>query len=83
VAGPVRGLFFGGAWHQLIAQAFGCVVDFGFVYVLGYAFVSLVHKVLGNRVSLADEASGLDWPETGALGYQTDTEPEENNGKRD
>ena len=77
VALPVRGLFFGGAWHQLAAQALGVVTCFVVVYILGYAGISLVHKILGNRVALAAEAEGLDLPETGALGYQGDIDPEE------
>ncbi|HEV3272712.1 MAG TPA: hypothetical protein VGZ93_11075 [Candidatus Methylacidiphilales bacterium] len=76
VTGPVRGLFFGGAWHQLAAQAIGCVTGFAVVCLLGYACVSLVQKILGLRVDLADEATGLDWPETGAFGYQGDAEVE-------
>ena len=77
VGTPIRGLFFGGAWHQLAAQALGIVTCFVVVYILGYAGVSLVHKILGNRVTLAAETAGLDLPETGALGYQGDIEPEE------
>jgi len=74
---PVRGLFFGGAWHQLAAQVIGCVTGFVVVYLLGYACVNLVQKILGNRVNLADETSGLDWSEVGAFGYQGDVEPED------
>ena len=77
VTTPVRGLFFGGAWHQLAAQVIGCVTGFVVVYLLGYACVGLVQKILGNRVSLADETSGLDLPEVGALGYQSDAETED------
>ena len=76
VDGPVRGLFFGGAWHQLAAQVIGCVTGFVVVFILGYAFMSLIQKILGNRVDAADEINGLDWPQTGALGYQPDVEPE-------
>jgi len=72
----VRGLFFGGAWHQLAAQAIGCVTGFAVVYLLGSACVTLVQKILGNRVELADEASGLDWPEVGAFGYHGDGDAE-------
>ena len=78
VANPVRGLFFGGAWHQLAAQVLGCVTGFVVICILGYALISLVQKILGTRVELADETSGLDWNETGAFGYQGDVEPEEN-----
>jgi Amt family ammonium transporter len=73
----VRGFFFGGGLHQLGAQAIGAVTGFALVYLLGYACVSLVQKILGNRAALDDEGRGLDWSETGALGYQGDTEPEE------
>jgi Amt family ammonium transporter len=72
VAGPVRGLFFGGGWHQLAAQVIGCIAGFGIVYLLGYACVGLVQKIVGLRAPLADEIQGLDWPELGALGYQGD-----------
>ena len=81
VASPVRGLFFGGAWHQLAAQILGCITGFVVVYLLGLACVNLVQKILGNRVGLADEAGGLDLPEVGALGYQGDVEPENADGK--
>ena len=81
VSTPVRGLFFGGAWHQLAAQVIGCVTGFVVVYLLGYACVSLVQKILGNRVALADETDGLDWREVGALGYQGDAEPEDGGPK--
>ena len=77
VDAPIRGLFFGGAWHQLAAQALGVVTCFVVVYILGYAGISLVHKLLGNRVALAAETAGLDLAETGVLGYQGDIEPEE------
>jgi Amt family ammonium transporter len=76
-AAPVRGIFFGGAWHQLAAQVIGCVTGFAVVFLLGYACVGLVQKILGNRVDLATETSGLDWPELGALGYQGDAETED------
>ncbi len=76
VDGPVRGLFFGGAWHQLLAQIIGAITGFVVVFILGYACLILVQKILGLRVPLADETEGLDWPQTGALGYQADAEPD-------
>jgi Amt family ammonium transporter len=81
IVAPVRGLFFGGAWHQLAAQAIGCVTGFVVIYVLGLACVNLVHKILGIRVDLSAEASGLDLPEVGALGYQGDAEADDDAGK--
>jgi len=79
---PVRGLFFGGAWHQLAAQVIGGATGFVVIYLLGYACVNLVQKILGLRVDLAAEASGLDRPELGALGYQGDEEAEDAGPKR-
>jgi Amt family ammonium transporter len=72
----VRGLFFGGAWHQLAAQVLGAVTCFVVVYVLGFACVSIVQKIVGLRVDLKSETGGLDQPEVGALGYQGDVESE-------
>lgn len=77
VDGPVRGLLFGGGWHQLAAQAIGCATDFIVVFVLGYLTVQVVQKILGLRVKLADELQGIDWPQLGALGYQPDVESDE------
>lgn len=77
VDGPVRGLFFGGAGPQLAAQGIGCVADFVVVFILGYAFFMLIQKILGMRVDAAEEVEGLDWTETGALGYQGDISPDE------
>jgi Amt family ammonium transporter len=77
VAGPVRGLFFGGAWHQLEAQAIGCATIFLVVFVLGFGSLYLVQKILVNRVKVTDEIEGLDLPQAGALGYQPDVEVEE------
>jgi len=76
VDGSIRGLFLGGDWHQLAAQAIGAATGFVVVFILGYAFLVLIQKILGLRVPLADEAAGLDWPQTGALGYQGEAEPE-------
>jgi len=70
------GLFYGGGWHQLAAQVIGAVTGFVVVFILGYACLILVQKVLGIRVPIADEIEGLDWPQTGALGYQGDVEPD-------
>ena len=81
VTTPVRGIFFGGAWHQLAAQAIGCTTGFGVVFLLGYACISLVQKILGLRVDLGAETSGLDWPELGAFGYQGDAEVENDHAK--
>jgi Amt family ammonium transporter len=76
VDGPIKGLFFGGAWHQLAAQAIGAVTGFVVVFILSYACLILIQKILGLRVPPTEEATGLDWSQTGAYGYQGDSEPE-------
>jgi Amt family ammonium transporter len=73
---PVQGLLLSGHAGQLAAQAIGAAVDFAVVFVLGYICLVLVHKILGNRVDREDEVHGLDWPQVGAFGYQSDIEPE-------
>jgi len=74
VQGPVCGLFYGGGWHQLAAQAIGALTGFVVVFILGYAFLILIQKILGIRVPVVEETDGLDWPQTGALGYQGEVE---------
>jgi len=68
VPGPVRGLLYGDA-GQFIAQcvgAFACIV---FVFGCFYAFFKIMDLWIGNRVSPAAEAEGLDVSEMGAVGY--------------
>lgn len=77
VSAPVRGLLLSGDWHQFVAQLIGAVTGFVVVFILGYALLILVHKILGIRVPAADEVEGLDWSQTGTLGYQGEPEPKE------
>jgi Amt family ammonium transporter len=76
VDGPVRGLLTAHDGRQLLAQIIGALVSFAIVFALGYACVSLTHKIVGIRVELADETAGLDEPKLGVLGYQADAELE-------
>jgi Amt family ammonium transporter len=76
VDGPVRGLLTAHDGRQLLAQIIGALVSFAIVFGLGYACVSLTHKIVGIRVELADETAGLDEPKLGVLGYQADAELE-------
>jgi ammonium transporter, Amt family len=69
VAGPVRGLFYGGGFGQLGAEAIGAVVCFAFAFAAFYAFFKLVGLVIGNRVSAEVELEGLDLSEVGVLAY--------------
>jgi Amt family ammonium transporter len=69
VPGTVRGLFYGGGFKQLGAEAVGVVVCFAFAFVAFYAFFKLVGLVVGNRVSAEVEMEGLDLAEVGVLAY--------------
>jgi Amt family ammonium transporter len=63
------GLFYGGGYHQLSRQAIaaGAVVTYSLVvtFVIG----SVLHRVLGSRVSARAEAAGLDLAEHGEVAY--------------
>jgi ammonium transporter, Amt family len=69
VTEPVVGLFYGGGFSQLAAQAIGTTTCFVFVFVSFYAFFKLIGLVLGNRVSPEVELEGLDLAEVGVLAY--------------
>ena len=69
VPGTVRGLFYGGGFRQLGAEAVGVVVCFAFAFVAFYAFFKLVGLLVGNRVSAEVEMEGLDLSEVGVLAY--------------
>jgi Amt family ammonium transporter len=64
----VRGLFYGDP-TQLVAQLIGVGTLCGFVFTLSYAANAVIHLIMGQRASAADELEGLDIPEMGALGY--------------
>ena len=68
VAGPVRGLFFGGA-GQLAAQLVAVAVNAALVFGASYGFFRLVDRVMGNRVPAEVEHAGLDSLEMGTDAY--------------
>lgn len=68
IKGGVRGLFYGDA-SQFAAQFIGTATNIVFVFVVFYAFFTLVEKTMGNRVAAEAEIEGLDMPEMGAMGY--------------
>jgi ammonium transporter, Amt family len=68
VAGPVRGLLFGGG-DQFLAQLVGVGTNLLFVFGAAYGFFKLVDRVLGNRVSPEVELTGLDSLEMGTDAY--------------
>jgi Amt family ammonium transporter len=63
------GLFTGGGWGQLGAQAVGIVASFTSVFVVSYAVFWVIKKTIGLRVSPEEEAAGLDIVEHGMYGY--------------
>jgi ammonium transporter, Amt family len=69
VAGTVRGLFYGGGWSQLGAQAVSVVVVVAWAFGLMYIFFRIQKKVQGIRVTREEEMIGLDIPEMGAPAY--------------
>ncbi len=63
------GLFEGGGFHQLGAQALGLLCAFSFVFVISYGVFFALKKTVGLRVSEAEEDAGLDIAEHGMYGY--------------
>jgi Amt family ammonium transporter len=74
VAGPVKGLFYGDA-GQFAAQLIGTLTCIVFVFTIMYAFFKLQNKFFGIRVNPEDEIEGLDMPEMGVMGYDTENQP--------
>ena len=74
VASPVTGLFYGGGWGQLAAQAMEVLALIVFVGGLSFLFFKLLNALKLLRVSKEVEIAGLDLPEMGSLGYPPDWE---------
>jgi Amt family ammonium transporter len=68
VFGPVRGLFYGDT-GQLVAELIGIAANVFWVGCLALVALKLIDKLVGNRVSPADEQRGLDVTELGLEGY--------------
>jgi Amt family ammonium transporter len=67
---PVTGLFYGGGFSQLGAQAIEAAVCIGWNVIVGGILFIIIGKIVGgNRVSAKVEIAGLDMPEMGGLGY--------------
>ncbi|MFA9271811.1 MAG: ammonium transporter [Baekduiaceae bacterium] len=66
---PEGGLFYSGSFAQLIAQAVGFCIAFGFVFILSYATFWIINKTYGLRVTEEEEDAGLDITEHGMYGY--------------
>ena len=68
VAGPVRGLFFGGS-GQLVAELVGMVANLVWAALATTVLLWLIGRLVGNRAVAEDEIAGLDVPELGMTGY--------------
>ena len=63
------GLFYGGGFGQLAAQAIGVLTNFVFVFGSALVFFWILEKTIGNRVTAKTEIEGLDINEMGIPGY--------------
>jgi Amt family ammonium transporter len=64
-----NGLFFGGGWTLLGAQAIGVAAVGGFVFAASLVIWLAIKKTMGLRVSVKEEIEGLDIGEHGNQGY--------------
>ncbi|OGS02119.1 MAG: ammonia permease [Elusimicrobia bacterium RIFOXYB12_FULL_50_12] len=64
-----NGLFYGGGFKLLIAQATGVAVVAVFTFVVAFAAWYLIKKVIGMRVTREEEIGGLDVGEHGMEAY--------------
>jgi Amt family ammonium transporter len=71
VAGGVRGLLYGDR-GQIVASCIGIVANVLYVGGVAWASLSILDRLVGNRVSADDEETGLDESEIGLQGYAAD-----------
>ena len=64
-----NGLFFGGSWKLLGAQALGVVSVFAWCMITGFALFYAIKVLVGLRVSKEEELRGLDIGEHGMESY--------------
>ncbi|MBI2440570.1 MAG: ammonium transporter [Lentisphaerae bacterium] len=64
-----NGLFFGGGWKLLKAQAFGVLAVGAFTFVLALVLWGIIKALFGLRVSRGEEIQGLDVGEHGMEAY--------------
>src|SRR5262249_38690368 len=63
------GLFYGGGFSQLAAEAIGVLTNLVWVFSVAFVSFMIIEKTIGNRVPAKDEIEGLDIPEMGVAGY--------------
>jgi Amt family ammonium transporter len=68
--GPfVTGLFYGGGWGQLAAQAIGALVCVAWAFLMSFIVFKTMDKLFGIRVPPQEEIEGLDIGEHGGRAY--------------
>jgi Amt family ammonium transporter len=69
VGDPKGGLWYSHHFTQLVAQFFGFLMAFTFVFTVSFATFWVIKKTYGLRVSEEEEDAGLDISEHGMYGY--------------
>jgi hypothetical protein len=64
-----NGLFFGGSWPLIGAQAFGVISVFTWCMLAGFMMFYVIKHLVGLRVSREEELRGLDIDEHGMEAY--------------
>jgi ammonium transporter, Amt family len=67
--GARAGLFYGGGFQQLGAQAEGAAIVFAYSFVVSFVLAMVVHKTVGLRVSAEAEITGVDLAEHAETAY--------------
>ncbi len=67
--GAIKGLFYGGGFHQLGIQLIGCLAVFAWVGISSGILFFILKQTIGLRVSEQEEIRGLDIEEHGMEGY--------------
>ncbi|MGH8776482.1 MAG: ammonium transporter [Jiangellaceae bacterium] len=68
--GGAEGLFYGGGFDQLGRQALAAGAVMGYSFVVTYILATIVHKLVGFRATVDDEATGLDQIEHAESAYE-------------
>ncbi|MCR8642630.1 ammonium transporter [Paenibacillus sp. N1-5-1-14] len=63
------GLFYTGSFEQLWVQAYGVLTAGGYAFVVSFAILYVMKRVMGLRVTEEEEIVGLDLSEHGSYGY--------------
>ncbi len=65
----VTGLFYGGGWGQLAAQAIGALTCAAWAFIISFIVFKVMDMIIGIRVPPQEEIQGLDIGEHGGRAY--------------